>query len=122
MFGIVTLGIGYWYYSTQHENWQTVLFSLLAFLQVGHALAVRSFRDSLFSIGLFTNPLLLGMAVMVIVIQIGAIYVPFMQKILRTQSLAIADLTFCLIFGTLVFLAIETEKLIVRCRLPVREN
>jgi Ca2+-transporting ATPase len=122
MFGIVTLGIGYWYYSTQNENWQTVLFSLLAFLQVGHALAVRSFRDSLFSIGLFTNPVLLGMAIMVIVIQIGAIYVPFMQKILRTQSLAMADLTVCLIFGTLVFLAIETEKLIVRCRLPVREN
>jgi hypothetical protein len=62
------------------------------------------------------------MAIMVIVIQIGAIYVPFMQKILRTQSLAMADLTVCLIFGTLVFLAIETEKLIVRSRLPVREN
>lgn len=117
LFGIVTLGVGYWYYSMRHDNWQTVLFSLLAFLQVGHALAVRSSRDSLLRIGLFSNPLLLGMVVLVLGLQMGAIYIPFMQNILRTQPLAFADLMVCLVFGTLVFIAIEIEKLLLRRRL-----
>jgi Ca2+-transporting ATPase len=78
---------------------------------------VRSSRDSLLRIGLFSNPLLLGMVVLVLGLQMGAIYIPFMQNILRTQPLAFADLMVCLVFGTLVFIAIEIEKLLLRRRL-----
>jgi Ca2+-transporting ATPase len=39
---------------------QTIVFTTLALLQLGHALAVRSERESFFTLGARSNPFLLG--------------------------------------------------------------
>ncbi len=114
LFGALALGVGGWYYGAGHANWQTILFSVLAFAQIGHALAIRSVRESSFRIKPWSNPLLLGLAVVVLGLQLAAVYVPFLQVFLRTQPLESADLAVSLGFGGLVFLAIEVEKLIAR--------
>jgi multiple antibiotic resistance protein len=40
--------------------WQTMVFTTLALLQLGHALTVRSERESFFTLGVWSNPLLLA--------------------------------------------------------------
>lgn len=56
----VALGTGAWYWALGREHWRTVLFTTLAFSQMGHVLAIRSERDSFFRTGLFSNKWLLG--------------------------------------------------------------
>ncbi|MDO8752393.1 MAG: cation-translocating P-type ATPase, partial [Anaerolineales bacterium] len=52
MIGALALGIGSWYFFTDHPEWQTMIFTSLAFMQVFHALASRSAKESLFKMGL----------------------------------------------------------------------
>jgi len=69
LIGVVALGIGVAYYHADDsgdKTWQTMIFTTLAFLQIGQALASRSTDESLFTLGLRTNPLLLFMAIFVL--------------------------------------------------------
>jgi Ca2+-transporting ATPase len=77
------------YYWHQHSVgiWQTVLFSSLAFSQIGQAMALRSSRHSFFRIGFLSNPLLLAMVVVVILLQGMVIYLPALQPIFATVPL-----------------------------------
>ncbi len=68
LIGAIGLGLGAWYYFSGSPAWQTMIFTSLAFAQVGQALASRSNRASIFALGLTSNPLLLGMAVLVTVL------------------------------------------------------
>jgi Ca2+-transporting ATPase len=68
LIGAIGLGLGAWYYFLGSPAWQTMIFTSLAFAQVGQALASRSNRASIFALGLTSNPLLLGMAVLVTVL------------------------------------------------------
>lgn len=91
-------------------HWQTMVFTVLCFSQMGHALAIRSDRRSLFSIGLFSNPAMLGAVALTIVLQLATIYVPFMQRIFKTNALDAGELAFALAMSTVVFWAVEVEK------------
>jgi Ca2+-transporting ATPase len=51
--------------------WQTMAFSTLALLQLGHAQAVRSDRESFFALGPWSNPVLLVSVVAGVAAQIG---------------------------------------------------
>ncbi len=44
LMGIVSLGMGYWAWSTGRHDWQTMIFTTLTLSQMGHALAIRSGR------------------------------------------------------------------------------
>jgi P-type Ca2+ transporter type 2C len=59
LMGAIPLALGVWGAAT-HRPWQTMVFTSLALLQLGHALAVRSERDSLRTLGLTTNRSLFG--------------------------------------------------------------
>jgi Ca2+-transporting ATPase len=106
----VTLGIGYWYWSAKAENWQTVTFTTIAFLQVGQAFAVRSSRDSLFQIGVTSNRLLLTMAIAAVSLQLAVVYIAPLRQVFGTHALSHADLAICAAAGSLAFAAIEFEK------------
>jgi Ca2+-transporting ATPase len=43
----ITLGIGYLYYAPGDNTWQTMMFTTLAFTQVGHALGLRAVGEKL---------------------------------------------------------------------------
>jgi Ca2+-transporting ATPase len=96
--------------------WQTMLFTTMVLAQLFLALAVRSSRDSLFRIGVFSNrPMILALAV-TLILHLGVLYVPFMQVFFKTTALSLTQLGICVGGGLVVFLAVEGEKLLLRLR------
>lgn len=90
--------------------WQTVLFVSLALAQVAQAMALRSFRSSFVSLGIFTNPWLLAMAGSVIALQALAVYLPSLQGFFRTTALAGDQLWLVFVPALVVFALLEGEK------------
>jgi magnesium-transporting ATPase (P-type) len=45
---VVSLAVGWWACSTGHPAWQTMVFTTLTLTQMGHVMAIRSERISLF--------------------------------------------------------------------------
>ncbi len=97
-------------------HWQTMVFTVLCFSQMGHVLAVRSDRESLFSQGLRSNMAMTGAVLITIVMQLATIYVPLFQGIFKTQPLTAVELAVALGMSTIVFWAVEIEKLFKRRR------
>jgi Ca2+-transporting ATPase len=110
LIGALVLGVGSWYFFAGRENWQTLVFTALAFAQIGQALASRSGHASLFAIGLRSNPLMLAMVLSVAVLQLLVIYLPPLQAFFNTQALGVLDLGVALGTGVVVFAAIEAQK------------
>ncbi|TNF52070.1 calcium-translocating P-type ATPase, PMCA-type, partial [bacterium] len=71
----------------QQAQWQTMVFTVLCLSQMGHVLAIRSERESLFKMGLFSNTLLLGAVLLTFALQMATIYVPFLNPIFKTAPL-----------------------------------
>jgi Ca2+-transporting ATPase len=118
LMGIVSLGPGYWYWRAGDPNWQTVLFTTLTLSQMAHVMAIRSERESLFQIGLMSNKPLLGAVTLTIVLQLALVYVPSLQAFFKTNPLPLPDLALAMAASSLVFVAVEVEKLLTRRRMP----
>lgn len=95
---------------------QTMVFTVLTLSQMGHVLAIRSEKQSLFSQGLLSNLQLFGAVVFTFILQMLTIYIPFFQDIFRTQALSLGALAIALIASTIVFFAVEIEKAVTRSR------
>lgn len=96
--------------------WQTMVFTVLCLTQLGHVLAIRAEKQSLFTIGLFSNKYLLGAVTLTFLLQMATIYVPFLNPIFKTVPLSPGELLFCIALSSLVFVAVEIEKAIKRRR------
>ncbi len=114
LMGVLCLGVGYWYWSAGKEQWQTVLFTTLAFTQMAHVMAIRSEEQSLFKIGLLSNPMLLGAVGLTIALQLGLIFVPFLQSFFHTSALSAVDLLVTVAASLILFAAVEFEKWVRR--------
>lgn len=114
LMGFVSLGVGYWYWSIGHPQWQTMVFTTLTLSQMGNALAIRSQRDSLFQIGLLSNRAMLGAVLLTFVLQMVVVYVPFFQSIFETGPLSLRDLLISLALSTAVFWGVEIQKWFIR--------
>ena len=115
--GLVSLGMGYRTWLLDPDSpWQTMIFTTLTLAQMGNALAIRSRRDSLFRIGLFSNRPMLGAVLLTFALQMAVIYVPFLQKAFQTEPLSAQELGVSLLMSTVVFWAVEFEKWIRRRR------
>ncbi len=110
LIGGLALAVGAWYYFSGRDNWQTMVFTVLAFAQIGQAFATRSNHASIFQLGLRSNPLLLSMALSVFFLQIAVIYLPPLQSFFNTTPLLPLDLVISLGIGLLVFAVIEFAK------------
>ena len=97
-------------------HWQTIVFSTLALLQLGHALAVRSETQSFFTQGWRTNLPLARAVAATVVLQLAIIYLPPLQPIFETEALAPVELAVMLAASTLAFFAVEIEKWVSRRR------
>lgn len=109
----VTLFTQYWAIR-QGWHWQTMVFSVLAFSQLGHVMAVRSDRTFLFRQGLLSNKPLLISVGLTMLLQLGVIYLPMFNNIFKTQPLDLMELLFCIGMALIVFHAVEMEKLVRR--------
>jgi Ca2+-transporting ATPase len=116
LMGLVSLGVGFWGWSTGHPHWTTLVFTTLTLSQMGHALAIRSGRDSLFRIGLLSNRLMLGAVALTFVLQLAVMYAPFLQGLFGTSPLSLPDLALSLLLSTVVFWGVEFEKWLLRRR------
>jgi Ca2+-transporting ATPase len=99
-----------WSITTGHAHWQTMVFTVLCLSQMGHVLAIRSERESLFSIGLFSNKPLMGAVLITFLLQMATIYVPFLNPVFKTAPLTSGELLLTLAISSIVFFAVETEK------------
>ncbi len=110
MIGALALGLGSWYYFSGRAEWQTMIFTSLAFMQVFQALASRSNRESLFKVGVISNPLLAGMALLVVVLQMMVMYIPALAKFFDVLPLSGRDLSIAAATGVIVFVVMEVGK------------
>jgi len=69
----------------------TIAFMTLALTQVFHAFSARSIRDTVFSRCAFENRWLWGAVWVCVALQLAAVYVPFLQTVLRTVPLTGSD-------------------------------
>ena len=114
LMGFVSLGMGFWFWRAEDPAWQTMVFTTLTLSHMGHALATRSGKESLFTSGLFTNKALLGAVILTFALQMAVVYVPFMQEVFTTTGMSFADLAVSLALSTVVFWGVELEKWFLR--------
>jgi Ca2+-transporting ATPase len=79
LMGLISLGVGFKYWRENDPAWQTIVFSTVTLSQMANVLAVRSERQSVFQIGLFSNKPLLGAVLLTFFLQLALIYVPFLR-------------------------------------------
>jgi Ca2+-transporting ATPase len=103
-----------WAYRGESGHWQTVVFTVLTLAQLFHVLAIRSERDSMLTIGLFSNPILMLTVLATVGLQVAVIYVPMLNAIFKTQPLSLIELSVCFGLASLVLVAVELEKWLYR--------
>jgi len=98
----------------EEDRARTMVFTVLTFCQLAHAMAIRSERDCLFTIGIGSNPLLLAAVLATVGLQVAVIYLPVGNTLLHTVPLSAGEMAFCLLLPGVVFLAVEAEKWVLR--------
>lgn len=93
---------------------QTIVFTTLAMFQVFNALNCRSRTRSVFEMPITRNPYLLLAIAASIILQIGAIYLPFMQNALGTAPLSLLDWGMIFLVSTSILIVDEIRKFIQR--------
>ena len=112
--GGVSIASQAWAISRGVEYWQTVVFTVLTISQLFHSLAVRSERTALWRLGLSSNLPMLGAVLLTVALQLAVIYHPALNPIFKTQPLPLFDLAVCFALSSLVLVAVEIEKALVR--------
>jgi len=110
LIGGLTLATQAWTWRGAHAEWQTMVFTVLVFAQLFHCLAIRSEHESLFTIGLLSNPALLFALAVTVLAQLAVIYVPLFNAVFRTAPLPAMHLGACFGVAALVLVAVEIEK------------
>jgi len=114
LIGGVSLFTQAWALHAGSAHWQTMAFTTLTLAQLVHVLVIRSETQSLLHIGLLSNLPLLGAVVLTVLLQLGVIYLPVLQPIFKTQALTFGELLFCCTMASVIFVAVEMEKWLVR--------
>ena len=110
----VTLGTQAWATHHEKDHWQTMVFTVLSLAQLGHVLAIRSEKESLYSQGLFSNLPLFGAVMLTFLLQLGVIYIPFANELFKTKPLPLTELLICIGASLVVLHAVELEKWLKR--------
>ena len=116
LMGIVCIATQWWGISTGIDRWQTMVFTVLCLSQLGNVLAIRSETQSLFGQGLFSNKPMAGALGLTVALQMATIYVPVLNPIFHTTPLTLRELLLTLALSSIVFFAVEIEKLVRRTK------
>ncbi|MBW2964784.1 HAD-IC family P-type ATPase [Candidatus Woesearchaeota archaeon] len=104
------------------EKAQTVAFATIIFCELFHALNARSWEDSVFSRGFFSNRYLLGGITLSAVLTIAVIYWAPAQMIFGTVSLSFYDWIPILFVSSFVLGYIELKKTFLEAELKERRK
>jgi Ca2+-transporting ATPase len=106
----LTLGLQAWYLRMNPSEWQTVVLTTLCYSQLGHVLAIRSEYDSLFKLGLTSNPPLLAAVLLTLGLQLAVVYLPALNTLFHTVPLDAQALAVCIVPALAVIAVVEIEK------------
>ncbi len=93
------------------ERAHTAAFIVLACSQLFHSYNCRSTRESLFKIGILTNKKLILATSVSFILQMAVVYVPFLQKVFKTEALGVLDWVMVVGISSFPLLAMEAVKL-----------
>jgi len=110
----ITLFCQAWTYHSGSSHWQTMAFTVLTLSQLAHVMAIRSDKTSTFSLGLLSNRYLAIAACASLMLQMAIIYIPALNTIFKTQPLTSSELIICFMLSSVIFIAVEIEKWLVR--------
>lgn len=110
LMAVITLGTEAWAVYNDMPHWQTMVFTVLSLSQLGHVMGIRSDRQFLFQLGVFSNRPLIGAVLLTFVLQLGVIYLPFANQIFKTQPLTLMELGSCILLSLVVLTGVELEK------------
>ena len=115
LIGALALTVGFVYFRMDRPEWQTMMFTTLAFLQVFQAIALRSHTESILRISLFGNRVMVAIVALVVALQLAVLYIPPVAGgFLKVEPLGVLDLLIAAGVGSLTLIGIEVEKLIKR--------
>lgn len=109
MAGLI-LGIQAWELHLGSDAWRTMAFTALCFTQIGHVLAIRSERASVFSLRPLGNVPLLLAILLAVVLQLMVVYVPALRPMFGTVALDTPQLALCASTALVILAAVELEK------------
>jgi Ca2+-transporting ATPase len=89
---------------------RTAAFIVLSCSQLFHSFNCRNFTESLFKIGVFTNKKLILATGISFLLQMVVVYVPFLQRIFKTEALGIFDWLLVIIISSFPLWAMEVFK------------
>lgn len=110
LMGAVCLGIQAWAIHNNDPKWQTYVFTVLCFSQMGHVFSIRSQHFYLFQQGIFSNRPLVSAVLLTFILQLALLYIPFFQGIFHIQALTFKELGMCIVVSLIVFHGVELEK------------
>lgn len=110
----LTLFTQAWAFHTGSSHWQTMAFTVLTLSQLAHVMAIRSEKESLFSIGIFSNRPMAVAVIVTFMLQMATIYVPSLNPVFKTEPLSMSELAICIALSSMVFFAVEMEKFLIR--------
>ncbi|HAE37996.1 MAG TPA: ATPase [Candidatus Riflebacteria bacterium] len=88
----------------------SMAFCTVVFFQLFNIFNCRSFEKSIFSVGIFGNPTLVGAVILAAILQLIAIYVPLMQELFGVTGLTAKQMAICLGISFSVIPAVEITK------------
>ncbi len=97
---------------------RTAAFIVLSCSQLFHALNCRSKSRSIFSLGIMSNPQLVLADLFSLGLQIAVVYLPFAQRVFKTEPLSWLDWVLVMTISSLPLWGMELVKLAKRRREP----
>ncbi|MFA5362265.1 MAG: calcium-translocating P-type ATPase, SERCA-type [Candidatus Omnitrophota bacterium] len=100
--------------NVEHEGLnraRTAAFIVLACSQLFHSFNCRNMRESIFKIGFFTNKKLIIAVLISFLLQMAVVYIPFLQRIFKTEPLGFLDWVLAVLISSLPLWAMEVLKL-----------
>ena len=115
----LSMAVGYAYYSPHDRTWQTMIFTTVAFTQIGNAIGLRAIRKPGVA-AWSSNPAMVVVVLSAVTLQAAAVYSPFLNRFFHVKPLAPADLGLCVILGLVVFVVVALEKRLSRAKSTTR--
>lgn len=102
------------FYQTDITKAWTISLTVLAVFQWFNAWNCRHESKSIFQLNPFSNKFLVGATLIVIILQLFAVYNPFMQNVLHTTALSLQDWLLIIPIASSIVVVEEVRKLIRR--------
>lgn len=105
---LVSVGLAIYYFDKDNPadlTWQTMIFATIGFSQMFQALALRSSSHSPFAFS--SNSLMAVVIAATILLQLAAIYLPFLESFFGLVPLSLKDLSISVGAGVVIFLLVS---------------